>query len=82
MKKRLKLLGTNVLIKEIEIEKFGINLRDMSTLAIVQSIGTDVTEVQVGDTVGLSLNEGIPYEDMRIVDESAILVKHFDQTCR
>ena len=74
--KKLQLLNGNILIKEeIPEEKFGIKSESLSVKAEIMGVGPDVYDVKIGDIVYMSKYSGLPYKDMRIVQEHDILVK-------
>ena len=74
--KKLQLLNGNILIKEdIPEGKFGIKSESMSVKAEIMGVGPDVTDINVGDIVYMSKYSGLPYKDMRIVQEHDILVR-------
>ncbi len=67
-------LHDNIVIEEVKKEeKFGIKNDDLSITAKVISIGPMVQHVYVGDTVYLSINVGIKFNDMLVVKPYDIL---------
>jgi co-chaperonin GroES (HSP10) len=70
------MLNGNILIKEEKVDnKFGIDMERVSVKAEVMGIGPGVTDIIVGDIVYMSKYTGLPYKDMRIVQEYDILGK-------
>ena len=72
----LQMLNGNILIKEEKVKNmFNIDMERVSVKAEVMGIGPDVNDINVGDIVYMSKYTGIPYKDLRIVQEHDILGK-------